>query len=136
MTYYSKLYCRAYNWYNTTGKKSKDTLRVSALALLSALPATNILSIILAVSVSIRHTFISKWQSALIYICFIIFNFFYISAEKSDQICNDYNSLDDVEKKQINKTFYAYLIVTTVIFVAIIVYTIYFKAKNGNYDLP
>jgi hypothetical protein len=61
MNMYYAFYCRAYDWYNTTGKKSKDTLRGSAIILLSAMPFFNLGSVVVFLSVLNEHTAINKW---------------------------------------------------------------------------
>lgn len=135
MKYYYYFYCRIYNWYNTDGKKDKDTLRVSAIALLSGLPCFNILTIIFWLSLLNKHTFINPWAGVLIFGLLFIVNLSIISSKKSVIFQNRYASLPQIIKKRINSVFYMYLIFSIFLFIFILAYTAYFKNKYGNYDL-
>ncbi len=135
MKYYYYLYCRGYDWYNTTGKKDKDTLRVSSITLLSAMPSINILTAILLVCLLIRQTIISKWGAVAIYGLFFVFNLLLISSRKSDTLRAEYQSLASDKKKQINRVFYLYLFISILFLVFMLAYTAYFKHIYGNYDL-
>jgi len=135
MNIYYSLYCRAYDWYNSTGKKSKDTLRISAVALLAGLPCFNILSIAFLISILNKHTLINKWAALFIYVILFVFNLLLITSERSDLLRGKYILLPDGFKKRINSFFYFYLIISILIFMLILCYTAYYKNKYGNYDL-
>lgn len=135
MRFYYYLYCRIYDWYNTTGKKDKDTLRVSAIALLSGLPCFNILTVVFLISLLNQHTFINKWQGILLFGLVLGFNLLLISSMKSDALRSEYKLLPAKTKKKINISFYIYLIFSVLSLFLILGYTAYFKNKYGNYDL-
>lgn len=135
MKYYNYFYCRIYNWYNIDGKKDKDTLRISAIALLSGLPCFNILTIIFWLSLLNKHTLINPWVGVLIFGLLFILNLLIISSKKSVIFQNRYISLPQIIKKRINSAFYVYLIFSIFLFIFVLAYTAYFKTKYGNYDL-
>jgi hypothetical protein len=135
MSLYYYLYCRIYDWYNYGGKKDKDTLRVSAIALLSVLPCVNILSVVLLISVLYRNTIMSKTASLAVFALFTIVNLLLISSKKSDRLRSEYLLLSNEKKRQINTIFYSYLIISLVAILIVLGYTIYFKKVYGNYDL-
>ncbi len=135
MNIYYAFYCRAYDWYNKTGSKSKDTLRASAVALLSAMPLINSLTILGLISVLQRHTLINKWVGLTAAILWITFNSILINTKKSDDLREEYLKLDDYKKKRINTFFYVYLIVSVLLLILMFCYTAYYKSKYGHYDI-
>jgi hypothetical protein len=134
MNFYHNLYCRICKWYDTTGKKNQDTLRISSISLLSGLPTFNILTIILIISLFIKHTIINKWVAVIIYAIFFITNLLLISRDKSIRIRNEYEISSNNNKKRINSIFYRYFFITISLLVLIIICTVYYKNKYGNYD--
>src|SRR4051812_4229720 len=127
MNIYYAFYCRAYDWYNTTGKKSKDTLRGSAICLISGLSIFNLLSIIAVLSVINRHTPINKWGGLSIAIAIMVFDFILISSKKSDLLREEYLSFDEQKKRKANFYFYLYLIASILIFVFALGYVAWYK---------
>ncbi|MEO6638020.1 MAG: hypothetical protein ABIN25_07070 [Ginsengibacter sp.] len=135
MNCYYSFYCRAYDWYNTTGKKNKDTLRGSAIALISGLPLFNILTIIGFISVINKHTLINKWVGLAVALISLLLNSLFISSDKSDVLRQEYLLLDEKRKKKIKIFFYYYLIISILLLIVMFIYTAYYKNKYGNYDL-
>jgi hypothetical protein len=135
MNLYFSIYCRTCKWYDTTGTKDEDTLRISTMSLLSALPTFNIMSIILIISLLVRHTLISKWVPVVVFAIFFISNILLISRSKSINIRSNYEGLSTNFKRKINKLFYIYLISTMVILIGIVICTAVYKHRYGNYDL-
>ena len=105
MNLYSYFYCRAFDWYNKTGKKDKDTLRVSSLALVSAFQLLNIVAIVFLISIIQRKTPINKWIGLALAIVFIIYNLIKVSTEKSDILRDEYLGMPKNEKKNLNLGF-------------------------------
>ena len=116
-------------------KKNKDTLRVSAIAFISALPIVNILTILFLIGILIRHTPIDKFVAAGFVCVMLVFNFFYINSQKSDILRNEYSLFSLEKRKRIIFFFYCYIILSLVLFLAILGYTVYYKKVYGNYDL-
>ncbi len=135
MNIYYAFYCRAYDWYNTTGKKSKDTLRGSAIILLSAMPNINLVPVIIFLSILNKHTLINKWGGLSLIIATMIFNFILISSKKSDFLREEYLLFDNQKKRTINFYFYLYLIGSAFLFILSLSFAAYYKSKHGNYDL-
>jgi hypothetical protein len=135
MNIYYSFYCRAYDWYNTTGKKSKDTLRGSAIALLSALPLLNFLTIIAYISILQHHTLINKWVGLIIAVLLLIINSKVITSKKSDMLRLEYLQWNEQKKMRLNIFFYSYLLISILLLVIVLIYTAYYKHKYGNYDL-
>ena len=136
MKYYYFLYCRIFDWYNTNGKKDKDTLRISALAFISLLPSLNILTVVIYTGLLHRHSYLNKWLAAAIVVFILIINLLLIPIEKSDRLRNEYVQLSISKRALINKYFYFYLVVTFLLFMATVAFVAYFKGKYGNYDHP
>lgn len=136
MNIYYTFYCRAFDWYNTNEKKNKDSLRLSAIFLTTAMPNVNIASLLIAVGVLINHTPISKWAALLLTIGTLIFNLLLISSKKSDSLREEYASYDGQKKKRISFYFFLYLILSVLLVAMSIAYVAYYKHKYGNYDLP
>lgn len=135
MNIYYKFYCRAYDWYNTNKKKSDDTLRVSAIALLSILPLFNILTIFAYIGLVQRSTYLNRWVILSLSIVILIFNFKLISSSKSAILRREYLLFDNHERKKVNIFFKSYLIISVIIFIIGIIMIAYYKNKYGNYDL-
>jgi hypothetical protein len=135
MNIYYAFYCRAYDWYNPSKNKTADTLRVSAIALLSTVPVLNLLTIIFVFSIVQRHTLVDKWVAAFGVAASLIFNFILISSRKSDLLRKEYLQFDQSKRKAINAYFYFYLIGSAILMVLTVCYTAYYKHKYGNYDL-
>ena len=102
MNIYYKFYCKAYDWYNTTGNKKKESLRLSAITLLSTMPFFNIIPIIVFFSVLNKHTFMNEWGGLSSFLLILIFNFLLINLEKSDSLRDEYLLLNDSTRKKIN----------------------------------
>jgi hypothetical protein len=135
MNIYYSFYCKAYDWYNTTGKKSEDTLRGSAIILVSAMTNINLMPVIIFLSILNKHTLINKWVGLLLIIVTMIFNFILISSKKSDLLRGEYLLFDESKKKRINFYFYLYLIVSALLLISSLIFIAYYKKKYGNYDL-
>jgi phosphatidylserine synthase len=135
MNIYYAFYCRAYDWYNTTGKKSKSTLRSSAISLLSGLPCLNGLTIVFLISIIQKHTSLNKWVAVLLFAILIISNSLLINSKKSEELRSEYLLFDDVKRKKINFYFYFYFVISVLLFFLLLGYGAYFKNKYGNYDL-
>lgn len=135
MNIYYSFYCRAYSWYNNTGKKSKDTLRISAIALLWSIPTFLIFITVGFLSVLKRHTLLNKWVAVLIFFTFMGINLGVITSGKSDILNENYESLPELSKKRINILFFSSLFFLLLATVAMMGYTAYIKKIYGNYDL-
>jgi membrane protein insertase Oxa1/YidC/SpoIIIJ len=138
MNLYKKLYCRMYYWYNTNGKKDKDTLRISAFALLSALPCINLLSILFFLSILNHHTPLNKWVCVLVYILLFFLQTILISQNSSDELIKEYNKVilkDRHSYKKLNTIFYLYLIISFSLLIILLILIIFIKSQNGNYDI-
>ncbi len=134
MKLYYRLYCRACKWYNVNGTKDDDTLRLSAFALLSALPTLNIISIFGFVGILIKHTYGSKWTALIIFSLIYIPNLIIISRSKSIFLRNEYELLGDQKKKQVNRIFYSYLFISVIFLLSVFILVAFYKHKFGNYD--
>ena len=136
MNLYTYFYCRAFDWYNTTGKKDKDTLRLSALCLISAFMAFNILSIVIAISLIQRRTPINKWIGILIAVILLTYNFLRISSKRSDVLRDEYAKMEERQNKRSKAILLSYMIVSIIVLLSLINPLIaYVKSKYGNYDL-
>jgi hypothetical protein len=135
MNIYYAFYCRAYNWYNTTGKKSKETLRLSAIALLSVMPNINLISIVILISILNQHTFINRWGGVTLMLTTIIFNWVLINPQKSDLLTEEYFLLGEQKKRKINIYFFLYLSLSALLLFASLAYITYFKRKFGNFEI-
>ena len=135
MNFYYRFYCKSYTWYNPNGRKDKDSLRLSAIALMAGLFSFNILTIIFFISLNIKHTIVNKWQGLLLFSILYAINLLIISTEKSDALNAEYKLLPETNQKRINIEFYSYLIVSLMSFIFILGLTAYIKYKYGNYDL-
>lgn len=135
MNFYSLFYCRAYDWYNTNAQKSKETLRGSAIVLLSVCPLINVLSIISFVGIIDKHTPGNKYLIAGLGILSMIFNWFLIPMERSDLLRAEYLKLSDFQRNRVSWYFFAYLILTAIAIIAAFITVAYVKKKYGNYDL-
>lgn len=134
MNIYYNFYCRAYDWYNTTGNKSKETLRGSSLILIAALFFINFFIVDTTFSIWIHYSYINKWGGLILMVLLIILNFLIVSVKKSDTVREEYLLMDDQLKSRINIFFYTYLIVSLLLLIIVMVYTAYYKNKYGNYD--
>lgn len=134
MNFYHLFYCRAYNWYSTNQNKSKETLRLSAIALISSLPSFNIVSLFFFISIFQKHTLITSWDGVLIYCIFLFGNLFLISSKKSDSLLEKYLSVDIHVRKKFNILFNLYLIISIAVFFGLLGYIAYYKKRYGNYD--
>jgi magnesium-transporting ATPase (P-type) len=135
MNIYHAFYCRAYDWYNTTGKKNKDTLRVSAIILISALQFCLFFTGLVLISILERHTPLNKWVMVFIILGFMIINLRMISTEKSDTLRVEYEQLPDSAKKRINFLSYLVLAIIILCLITVIICDAYYKKQYGNYDL-
>jgi len=135
MNIYYAFYCRAYDWYDTTGKKSKDTLRGSAIILISAMLNINLVPVITFLSVLNKHTLLNKWSGLFLIITTMIFNFILISQKKSDFLREEYLLFDNQKKRRINFYFYLYLIISAFLFIISLAFVAYYKNRYGNYDI-
>ena len=135
MNIYYSLYCRAYSWYNTTGKKDKDTLRISAIAIISGLPIFNFLTFLSCLSLLNRHTPLNNWTLVIMFNLIFFGNLILISSKKSDKLLEEFSNLNPIKKRRINAAFYIYLIITISLLIASLGYIAYFKHENGNYDV-
>lgn len=125
MHFYYCFYCRACRWYNTTGKKDSDTLRLSALSLVSSLPTLNILTLIFVISLVCRHTYMKGTGAIIIYATFFISNLLLINRKKSEILRNEYELLPSIRKQKTNFLFYAYIVFTLVTLISIVAYSAY-----------
>lgn len=135
MNIYYSFYCRAYDWYNTTGKKSKDTLKGSAIALLSALPLINFLTVIAFLSIVQHHTLINKWIGLMAAVLLLVINSKLITSKKSDVLREEYLQWNEQKKRRFNVFFYSYLLISISMLIIVLIYTAYYKHKYGDYDL-
>jgi hypothetical protein len=136
MNIYYTFYCRAFDWYNTNEGKNKDSLRLSAIFLITAMPNVNLVSVLIVFGVLINHTPINKWAALLLTIATLIFNLLLINSKKSDSLREEYASYDERKKKRISFYFFLYLIISAVLLLISMAYVAYYKHKYGNYDLP
>ena len=135
MNIYFRFYCRAYQWYNTTGTKPKDTLRGSALLLLSFIPSLYILIFAGLYSVIVKHTPVGPIPGVIIFALTAVFNFLFISSKKSDELLISYNELSESQRNRITLVFFIFLSVSLFSLLVIGGYLTYVKAKYGNYDI-
>jgi len=93
MPLFSYFYCRAYDYYNTSGKKSDDTLRGSAIVLLSLFQLLNILTVVFLFSFLMKKTIGNSWVGLLMAAILLTYNFLRISKEQSVNLRNEINML-------------------------------------------
>ncbi len=134
MNGYFFFYCRAYFWYDTNGKKPKQSLRISAIALLSGLPVFNIISLIFIWALINKHTPIKPLFGLILFGVLYVVNLVVISSEKSDTLIKQFSELNSASRRRINISFYCYVILTLTFFVVMLAYGAYFKNKYGNFD--
>ena len=134
MNIYYNFYCKIYELYNATGKKNKDTLRVSAIAMISVLPCLFIITIFGFISIYERHTIINKWVGGLMFFIFLGFNLILISTKKSDILQSNYSLLSIKSKRLLTLFFFLCLCLLLLLFIIMLGYTAYYKHKYGNYD--
>ena len=134
MNIYYLFYCRAYDWYNTNGKKSKDNLRGSAIILLTGMPLFNLSFGMVLTSLIIKHTPFNAVICTVLPIVLLVFNWIMISPEKSETLRNEYLQYSLYKKKQINFWFYFYIIVSMVLLISSLAFIAYYKHRFGNYD--
>jgi uncharacterized protein YacL len=135
MNLYYLIYCRAYYWYKTSGKKSRETLRISALGLISGLIALNISSVLFIVSLINKHTIVKPWIPVLIFAFIFFLHAFNINLSKSDELILKFDNCDIKNKRKITFIFYSYFFVTIGILIGVLIFTAYYKHLYGNYDL-
>jgi hypothetical protein len=136
MNLYHYFYCWAFNWYNTTKKKDNDTLRVSAIALISGFQTINVLSVFFFIGLLQRRTPIGKWGAVTIITCFLAFNFIYISIRRSDYLRTQFDGLSEIEKKRLKTFLLIYLFTSLLLLFVVFGLNIYVKSVEGNYDIP
>jgi hypothetical protein len=136
MNLYHYFYCWAFNWYNTTGEKDNDTLRVSAIALISAFQTINVLSVIFLIGLLQRRTPIGKWGAVAIVTCFLRFNFIYVSISRSDYLRTQFDGLSEIEKRRLKTLLLIYLFTSLLFLFGVLGLNIYVKSVEGNYDMP
>lgn len=137
MNLYKRLYCRTYYWYNTNGKKDKDTVRISAFAFLSALPCINFLSVLFFISILNHHTPLNKWVCVLMYGILFFLQIVLISQDNSDDLIIEYNKVilkDNKKYRKLNVMFYLYMIITFSLLIILLIAIIFIKVQYGNYD--
>ena len=131
---YYIFYCRAYYWYARKEKTSKESLRLSAISLLSAIPLFNGLTIVCLISVLNKHTPGNKWLAVAIGITVMILNSLLIDNKKSDELREQYLQFPDSKKKKISFYFFLYLVLTVIGLISAMLLIAYYKHKYGNYD--
>jgi len=136
MNLYTYFYCRAFDWYNTNGKKDKDTLRISAISLISGFMAFNILSIVVSISLVMRKTPINKWEGLLIAVALLTYNFLRISSKRSETLRNEYALVPERQNNRLKVMLTIYMVVSLIVFVSLMGLIAYVKTKYGNYDKP
>jgi len=134
MNLYTYFYCRAFKWYNTNGKKDPDTLRISAVSLVSAFQMFNVLSVFFLIGLIQKHTPINKWGTGAIAIFFLVYNFIRFSVEKSDNFKKQFEILSERQDTRLNIILKIYMLTTLIGLLVIVVLTAYIKNKFGNYD--
>jgi hypothetical protein len=135
MTFFSYFYCKAYNYYNTTGKKSDDTLRGSAIILLSLFQLFNILTVVFFLSFIIKKTIGEAWEGLLIVGLLLAYNFYRISKDRSIDLRSEVAVLPPEKNKKMLIALRLYIFLSSVFFLGVIAMTVYIKKKYGNYDL-
>lgn len=123
MNIYYAFYCRAYDWYNTTGKESKDTLRVSAIALLSAIPTFQIISIIYLISKFKNNEFKNQWTGIAIFLLLSFLNYKIINSKKSDLLRKEYLLWILNKKKKVTLFFYFIITASILLFILALIFT-------------
>src|SRR6202012_1039978 len=127
MTLFEYFYCKAYNYYNTTCRKSDDTLRGSALILVSRIQLFNILSILFFVSFLMKKTIGNSWIGVLICTALLVFNFFKINKNKSAILRSEMASMPENKVMRMRIVVTCYIIFSTIIFIGILVFIAYYK---------
>jgi len=135
MTFFSYFYCKAYNYYNTTGKKSDDTLRGSAIILLSLFQLFKILTVIFFLSFLMKKTIGEAWEGLLIAALILAYNFYRISKDRSVNLRSEVAAMPPDQNKKMLFALRSYIFLSSVLFLGVIVLTVYIKKKYGNYDL-
>ena len=135
MNFFSYFYCKAYNYYNTTGKKSDDTLRGSAIILLSLFQLFNILTVVFLFSILLKKTIGQAWQGLLVAAIIVAYNFYRISKDRSTDLRNEVMAMSPDKNKKMLFALRAYIFLSSLLFLGVIVVTVYIKKKYGNYDL-
>lgn len=135
MTFFSYFYCKAYNYYNTTGKKSVDTLRGSAIILLSLFQLFNILTVVFFLSFLAKKTIGDAWVGLLIVALLLAYNFYRISKDRSINLRSEVAAMPPEKSKKMLFALRSYIVLSSVLFLGIIAVTVYVKKKYGNFDL-
>ena len=135
MNLFSYFYCKAYNYYNTTNKKSEDTLRGSAIILLSLFQLFNILTGVFFFSFLQKKTIGQAWQGLLLAGLIVVYNFYRISKARSTELRDEVTAMPLDKSKKMLFALRSYIFLSILLFLGIVVITVYIKKKFGNYDL-
>ena len=135
MNLYTYFYCKAFDWYNTNGKKDNDVLRVSSIVLLSVFMALNISSVVLVISLVQRRTPVNKWGGLAMIVALYIFNFLRISSSRSEILRTEYTQLAPEVNRRWSVILISYVIVSVLLVLFLGGMIIYVKKQYGNYDL-
>lgn len=135
MNLYTYFYCKAFDWYNTKGKKDNDVLRVSSIVLLSVFMLLNITTVVFAISLIQRRTPVNKWGGLAIIIALYIFNFLRISSARSELLRTQYTQLTPEENKRWSVMLVFYIVISLFLFLSLLGMIIYVKKQYGNYDI-
>jgi hypothetical protein len=133
MNYFDFLYCRLYNYYND--KKSTDkTMRLSAIACLSALYGINTLTFYIILCLSIHKTiFNGQIFGIVLAILILTFNTFKFNKKYTSEILENWQNLPDIKRKSINKNLFVYIAISIISFLSSITIIAYIKTKYGNF---
>jgi len=135
MNLYNFVYCKAFDWYNTSGKKEKESLRFSAIILISAFQIINLICLGFILNLASTINFFNKWLFVALGIVCLVANYRIINTSKSDQIRTEFENLSVRDRKRLKTLFIVYVFFTLLIFGLIIGIQIYLKNKYGRWLL-
>ena len=133
MNYYDYMYCKFYK-FDTYKVRTADTIRLAASVTLSFLIAINILTLLIGLSLYFHKTLIKDPKFGfLVCIALFTFNFLRFKEAYVSLILKDWQEMNALKKRHINKLLLGYITFSIIMFLVGIVSISIIKTKYGNF---